>query len=200
MSIATRLRQGIDSLGLKNLKDVSERCGIPYRSLQNYLSGEREPNAEALTQISTHLGISVDWLLTGTGSQFRGDPDKTKANEWPLSTIGSRLRDERERLGISAAALASIGFGEGVGESLQQFLEEDLRVPTDTYLFNAAAVGIDVLLVLSGERSSPLEVGFERRLEALNECTRLSEKFPMDSPVLVEALYVSREHASRGVK
>ncbi len=42
--------------------------GIPYRSMQNYLRGEREPNTEALTQIRTRLSISIDWLLTGYGS------------------------------------------------------------------------------------------------------------------------------------
>lgn len=47
-------------------------CGIPYRSFQNYTLGLREPNAEALRTISTQLGISSDWLLTGEGPMLRG--------------------------------------------------------------------------------------------------------------------------------
>ena len=44
--------------------------GLPYRTLQNYLLDEREPNAKAMSAIRTHLGISVDWLLTGEGAMF----------------------------------------------------------------------------------------------------------------------------------
>ncbi|MEZ1353622.1 transcriptional regulator, partial [Pseudomonas aeruginosa] len=32
------------------------------------------PNAEALGTISSRLGISVDWLLTGDGQMLRGVP------------------------------------------------------------------------------------------------------------------------------
>lgn len=71
MSIATRLRSVIDDRGM-SIKEASEVVGIPYRTLQNYLLGEREPNAKAMAAIRTHLGISLDWLLTGEGSMLRG--------------------------------------------------------------------------------------------------------------------------------
>lgn len=66
MSIKERLRETMDAKGL-TIKALSELSKIPYRSLQNYLRGEREPNTEALVALSTHLGISIDWLLTGKG-------------------------------------------------------------------------------------------------------------------------------------
>lgn len=65
-----RLRIGIEMLGLKII-EASEKSGIPYRSLQNYLHGDRDPKADALAQISAGLGISADWLLTGEGSPLR---------------------------------------------------------------------------------------------------------------------------------
>ena len=66
MSIKERLREAMDAkrLTIKALSDLSK---IPYRSLQNYLRGERVPNAAALVALSTHLNISIDWLLTGNG-------------------------------------------------------------------------------------------------------------------------------------
>ncbi len=64
MSIKERVRKAMDAKGL-TIKALSDLSNIPYRSLQNYLRGEREPNAEALVALSTHLGISIDWLLTG---------------------------------------------------------------------------------------------------------------------------------------
>lgn len=71
MSIATRLRSVLDLKGL-SIKEASEIVGIPYRTLQNYLLEEREPNAKAMSAIRTHLGVSVDWLLTGDGSMLHG--------------------------------------------------------------------------------------------------------------------------------
>jgi transcriptional regulator with XRE-family HTH domain len=71
MSISTRLRGVLDLKGL-SIKEASEIVGIPYRTLQNYLLDEREPNAKAMGAIRTNLGVSIDWLLTGEGSMFHG--------------------------------------------------------------------------------------------------------------------------------
>lgn len=71
MNTGSRLREALASLGF-SIKDAAESAGIPYRSMQNYLRGEREPGAEALKLISEQLGISVDWLLTGEGEMRKG--------------------------------------------------------------------------------------------------------------------------------
>lgn len=59
----------LDSQGL-TITDAAAKCGMPYRSLQNYLRGEREPKVDALVSISTQLGTSIDWLLTGRGTMY----------------------------------------------------------------------------------------------------------------------------------
>ena len=84
MSIATRLRSVIDDRGM-SIKEASEVVGIPYRTLQNYLLGEREPNAKAMAAIRTHLGISVDWLLTGEGSMTGVPAQQVQAGAAPAS-------------------------------------------------------------------------------------------------------------------
>ncbi|WP_254598247.1 helix-turn-helix domain-containing protein [Pseudomonas aeruginosa] len=71
METSLRLRAALEAKGL-SIKEAAEACGIPYRSFQNYTLGLREPNAEALGTISSRLGISVDWLLTGDGRMLRG--------------------------------------------------------------------------------------------------------------------------------
>lgn len=79
MSIKERLREAMDGKGL-TIKALSDLSKIPYRSLQNYLRGEREPNAEALVALGAHLGISIDWLLTGKG-EVAGTDKKPSANQ-----------------------------------------------------------------------------------------------------------------------
>lgn len=69
MSINIRLKQVMEIKGL-NIKSFSEISGLKYRTLQNYLSGERKPDVDNLAKISTHLGVNLNWLLTGIGEPF----------------------------------------------------------------------------------------------------------------------------------
>jgi transcriptional regulator with XRE-family HTH domain len=64
-----------------------------------------------------------------------------------MSSIGSRLRQERERLGHSQSELAELG---STTRKTQFNYETDARRPDADYLAAIAAVGVDVLLVLTG--------------------------------------------------
>jgi len=55
-----------------NIKEFSAKTGIPYRTVQSYLLGERQPNYENLQKIATHLSVNINWLLTGEGEVFSG--------------------------------------------------------------------------------------------------------------------------------
>lgn len=64
-----------------------------------------------------------------------------------MSSIGFRLRKERERLGHSQSELAELG---STTRKTQFNYETDARRPDADYLAAVAAVGIDVLFVLTG--------------------------------------------------
>jgi transcriptional regulator with XRE-family HTH domain len=64
-----------------------------------------------------------------------------------MSGIGSRLRKERERLGLSQRAFGEIG---GVEANAQGKYESGDRAPKADYLAAVAARGVDVLFVLTG--------------------------------------------------
>ncbi|MFJ5296063.1 helix-turn-helix transcriptional regulator [Pseudomonas sp. RC10] len=76
-----------------------------------------------------------------------------------MSGIGARLREERERLGLSQRAFGEIG---GVEPNAQGKYENGDRTPKADYLAAVAAKGVDVLYVLTG---SPTPVPIENLSE-----------------------------------
>lgn len=66
MSIPQRLSAAIQAKGL-TIKQFCDTTELPYRSAQNYLRGERTPNAETVATICARMGISANWLLLGLG-------------------------------------------------------------------------------------------------------------------------------------
>lgn len=63
--------------------------------------------------------------------------------------LGSRLREERERLGLSQT---DFGAAAGVGRKTQFNYESDERSPDGEYFAKIAALGIDVRYVITSSR------------------------------------------------
>ena len=66
-----------------------------------------------------------------------------------MSSIGERLREERERLGFNQTAFGAIG---GVLKQAQLKYEKSERFPDAAYLEAVAKVGADVQYIVTGER------------------------------------------------
>ncbi|CAI8705762.1 MULTISPECIES: helix-turn-helix transcriptional regulator [Pseudomonas] len=64
-----------------------------------------------------------------------------------MNGIGSRIREERERLGLTQRVFGDIG---GVEPNAQGKYESGERTPKADYLAAVAARGVDALYVLSG--------------------------------------------------
>lgn len=69
-------------------------------------------------------------------------------------TLGERLREERDRLGINQNELADIG---GVKRNSQGNYERGRQNPDTAYLLAVAKVGVDVMYVLFGRRDHSVE-------------------------------------------
>lgn len=67
-----------------------------------------------------------------------------------MSGIGDRLREERERLGLSQSAFGELG---GVKANAQGNYEKGERYPDAAYLAAVAVRGVDVLYVVTGIRT-----------------------------------------------
>jgi len=73
-------------------------------------------------------------------------------------SFGNRLREERSRLGLTQEALGEIG---GVRKQAQLHYEKDERKPDSDYLAAVAEAGVDILYVVTGERSKPVPPKYE---------------------------------------
>jgi transcriptional regulator with XRE-family HTH domain len=82
--IAARLRRTLKDCGLSQA--ALEQYGLPYRTVQNYVSKNQVPGGEALTKIRDATGVNIDWLLTGEGEQFE-DRSKMEPRKLELSDI-----------------------------------------------------------------------------------------------------------------
>lgn len=74
-------------------------------------------------------------------------------------TLGLRLKEERERLGMSQTQLGELG---GVGKMSQINYEKDQRSPKADYLTALDAIGIDISYVLTGRREGAGSVAAQR--------------------------------------
>jgi len=68
-----------------------------------------------------------------------------------MNQIGQRLREERERLGLSQTALGAIG---GVQQNAQFLYEKDQRSPNADYLHALANIGADTHYIVTGQRTT----------------------------------------------
>ncbi|WP_230945544.1 helix-turn-helix domain-containing protein [Burkholderia pseudomultivorans] len=66
-----------------------------------------------------------------------------------MSQVGSRLREERLRIGLSQDEFAAVG---GVTRRSQSAYESDERSPDASYLLSVRAIGVDIYYVLTGQR------------------------------------------------
>jgi len=93
-------------------------------------------------------------------------------------TFGQRLRQERDRLGLSQADFAERG---GVRRTTQHIYESDTRVPDLNYLERVQVAGADLAYLVLGER---LPVGRQDTLTlsytALSNIYRVVEEFCRD--------------------
>lgn len=87
-------------------------------------------------------------------------------------SIGPRLKEERERIGLTQAVLGAVG---GVQKQAQLKYESGVRTPSAEYLIEISKIGIDVNYVLFGVRSNA---------ELTSEEQQLLETFRAAPPVM----------------
>lgn len=104
--------------------------------------------------------------------------------------IGARLREERERLGLSQAQMAKLG---GTATRTQVAWEQGDQTPNAVYLATASKQGIDIQYVVTGIRSITTDdvLAAFNAFQALDDALAKAKKtMPSDKKRLAaEALY-----------
>jgi transcriptional regulator with XRE-family HTH domain len=54
-----------------SMADVARRLNMPHATVRNYYQG-RLPAPEVLIKIGNETGVSLNWLLIGTGDKYAG--------------------------------------------------------------------------------------------------------------------------------
>lgn len=101
--LPARLRECASLLG--GAETLSDKTGIPRRTLETYLSGSADPKGRRLASICQATGVSGHWLLTGEGERFVG------SNQLTLIAGAATKRSTKpgaEKLLINPGALAVI--------------------------------------------------------------------------------------------
>ncbi|HED4419939.1 TPA: helix-turn-helix transcriptional regulator [Pasteurella multocida] len=85
MHISERLKLVCEQKNWK-IKEFAELTGLPYRTMQGYIGGEREPNAEGMTALAK-VGVNLNWLVSGEGEMFQSESQKNVMSEQETKLI-----------------------------------------------------------------------------------------------------------------
>lgn len=72
LQISERIREAIRESGGNAV--VSEKSGVPLKTVSNYTTGATEPKIVSLSQISQTCGVSLDWIATGKSPKRLAEP------------------------------------------------------------------------------------------------------------------------------
>ena len=107
MCISERLRQVCEAKNWK-ITDFADQAGIAYRTMQGYIGGEREPNAEGMTGIAK-AGVNLNWLVSGEGEIFTNNTeiiDLTQLEKELLASYQSCDNSTQRKINLAISAIA----------------------------------------------------------------------------------------------
>ncbi|WP_375175698.1 helix-turn-helix domain-containing protein [Pseudooceanicola sp.] len=99
-----RLAAARDAAGMSQ-NDLARRLGVKTSTLRAWEEDQSEPRANRLQMLSGLLGVSLPWLLTGTGEGVEPPGDVSELSG-DISAILTELRDLRAELDVKVGRLA----------------------------------------------------------------------------------------------
>ena len=76
-------------------EELGQICGVSYTAIANIINGvTKDPGVSLFVNISTKLGINLDWLLSGVGEMYKDGNSKDKEHPETIKF----LKQENENL------------------------------------------------------------------------------------------------------
>ena len=137
---STRLQELLD---IKNINqvDLCQRTGIPKSSMSMYLSGERSPRQNRLSQIAEKFNISEAWLMGYDVPMERTDS---------LSDETLSQKDKRDILDIISSTKAELLSQEGL-----MFDGDPASPEAIESILNAMEIGMEMAKKKNKEKYTP---------------------------------------------
>ncbi len=88
-----------------SMADVARRLKMPHATVRNYYQG-RLPAPEVLIKIAKETGVSLNWLLIGTGNMYAGDTAPIGLGRFLEEKIGEIID---QRLAAKAGGIQDLG-------------------------------------------------------------------------------------------
>jgi len=73
----------IDRFADGKIAVFAKKIGVNYKTFYPYINRDRSPNAETLAAIRDHLGVNLNWLVTGEGAMTDDAPPPRPKPEPP---------------------------------------------------------------------------------------------------------------------
>ena len=137
---STRLQE---LMHIKNINqvDLCQRTGIPKSSMSMYLSGERSPRQNRLSQIAEKFNISEAWLMGYDVPMERTDS---------LSDETLSQKDKRDILDIISSTKAELLSQEGL-----MFDGDPASLEAIESIINAMEIGMEMAKKKNKEKYTP---------------------------------------------
>lgn len=137
---STRLQE---LMTIKNINqaDLCQRTGIPKSSMSMYLSGERSPRQNRLSQIAENLNISEAWLMGYDVPMERTDS---------LDDKSLSVKDKRDILDILSSTKAELLSQEGL-----MFDGDPASPEAIESILNAMEIGMEMAKKKNKEKYTP---------------------------------------------
>lgn len=94
-----RLHRAFDN---GSMADVARRLKIPHATVRNYYQG-RLPAPEVLIKIANETGVSLNWLLIGTGEMYAGQHPPIGLGKFIEAKIGEIIDEKLAILNLGTA-------------------------------------------------------------------------------------------------
>ncbi len=112
---------------------VARRLGIPHATVRNYYQG-RLPAPEVLIKIAAETGVSLNWLLIGTGDMYAGQTPPVGLGKFIEAKIAEMI-DQRLAAFTSGGVMELGNIDEFDVEAALAKSDDPQRVMSDWFTF-----------------------------------------------------------------